>query len=190
MVNARATNNNKKRSATTKIQGKPSKSLKKADPVEEIEQDQDGDNESEGLFDNLDEEMDPSAMDDIINQLEGGSQSEEEEENDDEDESEGDIEEVEEEEEEDKMEEVEEEEEEEVPNTLEQQSTAKRFRDSYMTKMTQAFGSDLDIIRQEPNLSGPRLNILINSLEAGIDIFSTLEQEIILADETKTAAAV
>lgn len=115
----------------------------------------DEDNESEGLFDNLDEEMDPSAMDDIINQLEGGSQSEEEEEED--DESEGDIQEDEEEEEEeveeDKMEEVVEEEEEEVeeeevPNTLEQQSTAKRFRDSYMTKMTQAFGSDLDIIRQ------------------------------------------
>lgn len=35
MVNARATNN-KKRSATTKIQGKPSKNLKKADPVEEV----------------------------------------------------------------------------------------------------------------------------------------------------------
>lgn len=36
MVNARAKNNSKKRSATTKIQGKPSKSLKKADPVEEV----------------------------------------------------------------------------------------------------------------------------------------------------------
>lgn len=41
MVNARATNNNKKRSATTKIQGKPSKSLKKADPVEEVIRDLD-----------------------------------------------------------------------------------------------------------------------------------------------------
>ncbi|CAO3611481.1 unnamed protein product [Mucor hiemalis] len=177
MVNARATNN-KKRSATTKIQGKPSKNLKKADPVEEISQNQDEESENEGLFDNLDEEMDPSAMDSIINQLEGGeSQSEEEEE---EEEVVSEEEEEEEVQEDDNMEE-----EEEAPSSLEQQSTAKRFRDSYMTKVTQAFGSDLDIIRQEPNLSGPRLNILINSLEAGIDIFSTLEQEIILADEEK-----
>ncbi|KAI8080265.1 uncharacterized protein B0P05DRAFT_596582 [Gilbertella persicaria] len=67
----------------------------------------------------------------------------------------------------------------------EQQNTARQFRDLYMSKVTQAFGSDLDQIRQEPTLNGPRLNILIDSLEAGIDIFSSLEQEIILADEQK-----
>jgi hypothetical protein len=39
------------------------------------------------------------------------------------------------------------------------------------------------VFLQEPNLNGPRLNILIDSLEAGIDIFSNLEQEIIIADE-------
>ncbi|KAI9246785.1 hypothetical protein BY458DRAFT_527713 [Sporodiniella umbellata] len=66
-----------------------------------------------------------------------------------------------------------------------EKNTSQRFRDSFMTKITQAFGNDLDQIRQEPTLNGPRLDVLIDSLEAGIDIFSTLEQDIILADEEK-----
>ncbi|KAI7897849.1 ribosome-assembly protein 3-domain-containing protein [Cokeromyces recurvatus] len=69
--------------------------------------------------------------------------------------------------------------------TFEQSNTSSKFRNFYMNKITQAFGSDLDQIRQEPNFNGTRLNILIDSLEAGIDIFSNLEQEIILADEEK-----
>ncbi|KAI9027470.1 ribosome-assembly protein 3-domain-containing protein [Phycomyces nitens] len=61
-------------------------------------------------------------------------------------------------------------------------STKQQFRDHYMTKMTQAFGTDLDAIRQEPSFDTMRLNILISSLEAGVDIFSDLEQDIILAE--------
>jgi hypothetical protein len=47
----------------------------------------------------------------------------------------------------------------------------------------------LDQIRQEPGLDGPRLNVLIDSLEAGIDIFSSIEKEIVLADEEKTSSS-
>ncbi|KAF1804629.1 hypothetical protein V8B55DRAFT_1562998 [Mucor lusitanicus] len=132
--------------------------------------------------------MDPNEVENIVNTLNEDSESEEDddEEDADDDEEIEDAEQVsddENEEQEDENEMAEDDKEEDVPVSKEQQSTAKKFRDLYMTKVTQAFGSDLDQIRQEPNLSGPRLNILIDSLEAGIDIFSNLEQEIILADE-------
>ncbi|CAO3598892.1 unnamed protein product [Absidia cylindrospora] len=57
-----------------------------------------------------------------------------------------------------------------------------KFRDHYMGQMTLAFGSDLDTIRQEPGFTGARLNVLIDSLESGITIFSDLEKNIILAN--------
>lgn len=68
-------------------------------------------------------------------------------------------------------------------------TSSERFRDLFMTKITQAFSTDLDQIRQEPGLDGPRLNVLIDSLEAGIDIFSSIEKEIVLADEEKTSSS-
>ncbi|CEG71677.1 hypothetical protein RMATCC62417_07373 [Rhizopus microsporus] len=68
-------------------------------------------------------------------------------------------------------------------------TSSERFRDLFMTKVTQAFSTDLDQIRQEPGLDGPRLNVLIDSLEAGIDIFSSIEKEIVLADEEKTSSS-
>ncbi|KAI9267645.1 hypothetical protein EDC94DRAFT_601576 [Helicostylum pulchrum] len=131
--------------------------------------------------------MDPTVLDDMMNHI-NDEEEEEEEQEEEEEEEEQEDEEAEEEEEDEEAEEEDdkmEEDEPQVPETLEQKSTAKRFRDLYMTRVTQAFGADLDIIRQEPNLNGARLNILIDSLEAGIDIFSSLEQEIILADEEK-----
>ncbi|KAL9544056.1 hypothetical protein MBANPS3_007818 [Mucor bainieri] len=174
--------NNKKRSANSKLQSKPTKALKTQSIEDHVEEKQE-----EGLFDNLDEEMDPNEVEDIVNNLNEDSESEED--ADEEDENDEEIEDAQqasndengEQEEEDEM--SEDDKEEDMPVSNEQHSTAKKFRDLYMTKVTQAFGSDLDQIRQEPNLNGPRLNILIDSLEAGIDIFSNLEQEIILADE-------
>ncbi|KAL1927838.1 hypothetical protein VTP01DRAFT_3243 [Rhizomucor pusillus] len=56
-----------------------------------------------------------------------------------------------------------------------------RFRDLYMAQLTRAFGTDLDKIRQEPNFNESRLGLLIDSLEAGIDIFSNFEQDILSA---------
>ncbi|GAN09612.1 hypothetical protein MAM1_0278d09143 [Mucor ambiguus] len=172
--------NNKKRSANSKLQNKPAKALKTQPGEDHVEE------KEEGLFDNLDEEMDPSEVEDIVNKLNEDSESEEDiDEEDVDEEDKNDDDEIEDAEQasndEDEM--IEDDKEDNIPVSNEQQSTAKKFRDLYMTKVTQAFGSDLDQIRQEPNLNGPRLNILIDSLEAGIDIFSNLEQEIILADE-------
>ncbi|KAI8387501.1 hypothetical protein BD560DRAFT_118400 [Blakeslea trispora] len=152
----------KKRNAKTQLNSKPTKAVKTQQ--EEVD--------GNGLFDNLDEEMDPEKVEDYLQQLEESDQEEEEEESDQEesDQEESDQEEEEEEEEEEKEEDL-------APTPPEQQSVAKRFRDKYMTKVTQAFGTDLDQIRQESTLNGPRLGILIDSLEAGIDIFSPLEQE-------------
>ncbi|KAH8548855.1 hypothetical protein BGW37DRAFT_523044 [Umbelopsis sp. PMI_123] len=53
---------------------------------------------------------------------------------------------------------------------------AKRFRDFYITQLTQAFPNDLDKIRQEENFDDRKLEILIDSLEAGVDIFSDMEK--------------
>ncbi|ORZ18547.1 hypothetical protein BCR42DRAFT_228979 [Absidia repens] len=67
-----------------------------------------------------------------------------------------------------------------TPSTTKHNLSGK-FRDHYMGQMTLAFGSDLDTIRQEPGFTGARLNVLIDSLESGITIFSDLEKNIILA---------
>ncbi|KAI9485385.1 MAG: ribosome-assembly protein 3-domain-containing protein [Benjaminiella poitrasii] len=167
----------KKRSSTTKLQQKPSKVWKKEENVTEEFEDNKV-KQDEGLFDNLDEEMDQDELDDLVNQLkeesdleEGMEENESNEEHIDSESSE--------------TKEVKDEQQEEIPDVVEEQSTSSKFRNLYMNKITQAFGSDLDQIRQEPSFNGPRLNILIDSLEAGIDIFSNLEQEIILADEEK-----
>ncbi|KAI8338489.1 hypothetical protein BC941DRAFT_451671 [Chlamydoabsidia padenii] len=61
---------------------------------------------------------------------------------------------------------------------------AGKFRDHYMGQMTVAFGSELDTIRQEPGFTPSRLNVLIDSLEAGMAIFSDLEKTIALANDT------
>jgi hypothetical protein len=98
--------------------------------------------------------MDPALMDDIMDQINESEEEEADLEEDDEEEDdaeendaeEEDAEDDEEVEEEDNMEE--DEQSEDLATTSEQKSTAKRFRDSYMTKVTQAFGSDLDTIRQ------------------------------------------
>lgn len=104
--------------------------------------------------------MDPTEMDNIVNNLNEDSDSEEDQAEEEMEEDDEDVEEaeqdVDEEEEEDKMvedEEKEEEEEEEAPVSSKQQSTSKKFRDLYMTKVTQAFGSDLDQIRQVKNVN-------------------------------------
>lgn len=131
--------------------------------------------------------MDPEELDHILKEVDDENDSEEAEESDTIMEDDSDFNEDSEEEnegEENGKEEEEEDAETNIPQT--EKSTSERFRDSFMTKITQAFGTDLDQIRQEPTLNGPRLNVLIDSLEAGIDIFSSLEQEIILADEEKT----
>ncbi|KAI9300466.1 hypothetical protein BJ944DRAFT_273005 [Cunninghamella echinulata] len=60
-----------------------------------------------------------------------------------------------------------------------------KFRDYYMEKITVAFGSDLDQIRQDPALNTSRLNVLIDSLETGMGVFSDLEKDIMLTEAKK-----
>ncbi|KAG1175573.1 hypothetical protein G6F70_003978 [Rhizopus microsporus] len=164
----------KKRAASANIEREPVKAPKRQDKI-------DKENE-ESLFDNLDEEMDPNELEHVLKQVEEDDDSivdtfmdETEDQN---------------------TEEEEEEEEEEKDNNNDDdnmpqkdKTSSERFRDLFMTKITQAFSTDLDQIRQEPGLDGPRLNVLIDSLEAGIDIFSSIEKEIVLADEEKTSSS-
>ncbi|KAG2217090.1 hypothetical protein INT45_004079 [Circinella minor] len=137
------------------------------------------DNEENDLFANLDEEMDSDKLDDIVQQLEASSSSSSSSSSsDDDDDDDNDNESDEEAMSEDEQQSQEEEEEERIKKP----TMKPKFRDHYMGQITRAFGSDLDKIRQEPTFSVSQLPILINSLESGIDIFSNLEQEIILAD--------
>ncbi|CED82836.1 Ribosome-assembly protein 3 [Phaffia rhodozyma] len=55
----------------------------------------------------------------------------------------------------------------------EEELKRKKFREFWMGKMVVGFGQDLDTVRQEPSLTSSRLNLLINSLTSGIDVFST-----------------
>ncbi|CAG8461971.1 372_t:CDS:2 [Ambispora gerdemannii] len=61
---------------------------------------------------------------------------------------------------------------------LERSEAAKNFRDFYMNQITAAFGEDLDKIRKEENFDHNRLDILIDSLESNINIFSDIEKEL------------
>ncbi|ORE03306.1 hypothetical protein BCV72DRAFT_308347 [Rhizopus microsporus var. microsporus] len=158
----------KKRAASANIERGPVKAPKRQDKI-------DKENE-ESLFDNLDEEMDPKELEHVLKQV------------DEDDDSIVDT----------FMDEIEDqntEEEEEKDNNNDDdmpqkdKTSSERFRDLFMTKITQAFSTDLDQIRQEPGLDGPRLNVLIDSLESGIDIFSSIEKEIVLADEEKTSSS-
>ncbi|CAI2167733.1 14632_t:CDS:2, partial [Funneliformis geosporum] len=64
---------------------------------------------------------------------------------------------------------------------LERTQAEKSFRDHYMNRITKAFGEDLDKLRKkEVNLDSNKLEILINTLESGISIFSDVEKELAL----------
>ncbi|CAO3677583.1 unnamed protein product [Umbelopsis vinacea] len=52
----------------------------------------------------------------------------------------------------------------------------RKKRDFYMAQLTQAFPNDLDKLREEENFDHHKLEILIDSLEAGVDIFSDIEK--------------
>ncbi|RCH83046.1 hypothetical protein CU098_002408, partial [Rhizopus stolonifer] len=127
----------KKRNAKTQANPKPTKAAKKAEEIQ--------DTKNNDLFDNLDEEMDPEEVESFMEQLDNDSEQQQESDNekqesDEEQENDNKI--VE--EEEDAT--MEESKQASVPS--EQQNTARQFRDLYMSKVTQAFGSDLDQIRQ------------------------------------------
>ncbi|KAG9292890.1 hypothetical protein G9A89_016252 [Geosiphon pyriformis] len=61
---------------------------------------------------------------------------------------------------------------------LERPEAAKNFKSYYLEQLTAAFGEDLDKIRKKENFDTNRLEILIDSLESNIKVFSDVEKEL------------
>ncbi|KAL9956924.1 hypothetical protein ACROYT_G038485 [Oculina patagonica] len=57
------------------------------------------------------------------------------------------------------------------------------FRDFYMEMVTSSFGDDLDRLRQEGSLDSRKVEMLINCLETGKDIWSDLEKSLLQSTE-------
>ncbi|KZT67057.1 hypothetical protein DAEQUDRAFT_729659 [Daedalea quercina L-15889] len=55
----------------------------------------------------------------------------------------------------------------------EEELMRQRFRKFWMASVTDAFSDDLGELRKEPNLTTPRLALLIDSLAAGADVFGS-----------------
>ncbi|KAJ8657729.1 hypothetical protein O0I10_006544 [Lichtheimia ornata] len=146
------------------------------EPDREIEDNQDHELEVEALLDDFEQQVKSSALEEAIREMKEGSASDSDStDNEEEDENEA-------------MSEDERpaddgnmdvDDEERIPDTKSEDKPS-TFRDRYMGKVTQAFSTDLDKIRQEPNFDASQLTLLIDSLEAGIDIFSDLEKEIVM----------
>ena len=107
------------------------------------------DNEENDLFANLDEEMDPNGLDDIVQQLEADS-NDSESDDDDDDDDDNDVEAMSEDEQQGQSseEEEDEDEDEDSEERIKKPASKPKFRDHYMGQITRAFGSDLDKIRQ------------------------------------------
>ncbi|KAF9584310.1 hypothetical protein BGW38_006905 [Lunasporangiospora selenospora] len=56
------------------------------------------------------------------------------------------------------------------------------FHDQYMTKITQAFGDELNTLRETDSLDGPHLELLIDSLNQTGHIYRVLEKELWVAE--------
>lgn len=67
------------------------------------------------------------------------------------------------------------------------------FRDYYMGHVTQAFGDELNQIREDPDFNSSHIPLLIDSLETGIDVVSDLQKQLtgkaLAAKGKKKAAA-
>lgn len=69
--------------------------------------------------------------------------------------------------------------EEKEPSMNESKDKTKSFRDFYMEMATSSFGDDLDRLRQEGSLDSRKVEMLINCLETGKDIWSDLEKKLL-----------
>lgn len=68
----------------------------------------------------------------------------------------------------------------------ESEGKTKSFRDYYMEMATSSFGDDLDRLRQEGSLDSRKVEMLINCLETGKDIWSDLEKTLLQFTWTRT----
>lgn len=57
------------------------------------------------------------------------------------------------------------------------------FHDQYMTQITQAFGDELNTLRETDSLEGPHLELLIDSLNQTGHIFRVMEKELWVAGD-------
>ncbi|KAK5816934.1 hypothetical protein F5H01DRAFT_320937 [Linnemannia elongata] len=59
------------------------------------------------------------------------------------------------------------------------------FQDKYMTRITQAFGDELNTLRETDSLEGAQLELLIDSLNQTGHIYRVMEKELWVAEETQ-----
>ncbi|KAI9598003.1 hypothetical protein BDF19DRAFT_433236 [Syncephalis fuscata] len=58
------------------------------------------------------------------------------------------------------------------------EATEERFREYYMSTLTDTFGDDLDQLRQQEGLDEDRLAVLIDALESGQDTYTLLDKQL------------
>jgi len=66
-----------------------------------------------------------------------------------------------------------------VHNRIDKEDNTSTFLDYYMDMVTSSFGDDLDRLRQEGGLNSRKVEMLINCLETGKDIWSDLEKNLL-----------
>ncbi|KAK3836465.1 MAG: hypothetical protein JOS17DRAFT_734269 [Linnemannia elongata] len=59
------------------------------------------------------------------------------------------------------------------------------FQDKYMTQITQAFGDELNTLRETDSLEGGQLELLIDSLNQTGHIYRVMEKELWVAEESQ-----
>ncbi|KAJ1863990.1 hypothetical protein LPJ78_003666 [Coemansia sp. RSA 989] len=57
-----------------------------------------------------------------------------------------------------------------------------RFKELYMSYLTEGFGSDLDMLRKKEDIDEEGLEMLVYSLESGVGSFTDADQKMIIGD--------
>ncbi|EPQ59793.1 hypothetical protein GLOTRDRAFT_114365 [Gloeophyllum trabeum ATCC 11539] len=77
--------------------------------------------------------------------------------------------------------------------SLDEQALKEKFRKFWMASIADGFKDDLEVIRKEPNMTTSRLGLLIESLAAGANVFSSSsdrdginEMEVVLDQNTQS----
>ncbi|KAF9963816.1 hypothetical protein BGZ65_010880 [Modicella reniformis] len=70
-----------------------------------------------------------------------------------------------------------------IQRTLSDPEIERAFHDQYMTQITQAFGDELNTLRETDSLEGPHLELLIDSLNQTGHIYSAVERALWVAED-------
>ncbi|KAF9358667.1 hypothetical protein BGX34_008822 [Mortierella sp. NVP85] len=71
-----------------------------------------------------------------------------------------------------------------IQRTLTDPEIESAFHDQYMTQITQAFGDELNTLRETDSLEGPHLELLIDSLNQTGHIYSAIEKALWVAEDS------